>query len=168
MAVNKRSELTHRTFYAGTSRCLKYPLEELSCHPMLLWYLKNWQRFHNFLVLEVKNLIRTICQDKQTLVFQFILIFIIEALKEIKHQFFSGNDNTGYEPAFRTVSVADGTPFCVGHLFAAGVCNCGPSPNIFPSWILRYITGGVNSLMQELPAELSGSIFESLYKQVRL
>ena len=100
--------------------------------------------------------------------FQFILIFIIEALKEIKYQFFSGNDNTGYEPAFGTVSVADGTPFCVGHLFAAGVCNCGPSPNIFPSWILRYITGGANSLMQELPAELSGSIFESLYKQVRL
>ena len=97
-----------------------------------------------------------------------LLIFIIEALKEIKHHFFSGNDNTGYESAFATVSVAEGTTFSVGHLFAASVCNDGLSPNIFPSWILRYITGGANRLMQELPAELSGSIFESLYKQVRL
>ena len=85
------------------------------------------------------------------LVFKFILvalfsllvfmIFIKEALKEIKHQFF---------------------------FVKTSVCNDGPSPNIFPSWILRYITSGANSLMQELPAELPGSIFESLYKQVRL
>ena len=92
------------------------------------------------------------------LVFQFILvalffwlvflIFVIEALKEIKHQFFSRNDSTGYEPVFGTVSVADVTAFNVGHLFAASACNGGPSPNIFPSWIL--ITGRANSLMQEL------------------
>ena len=112
------------------------------------------------------------------LVFQFILvasffslvflIFIIEALKKIKHQFFSGNHNTRYKPVFGTVSVADGTAFSVGHLFAASACNGDPSPNILPSSILRYITGGANGLMQELPAEVAGSIFESLYKQVRL
>ena len=27
------------------------------------------------------------------------LIFILEALEEIKHQFFSGNDNRGHKPA---------------------------------------------------------------------
>ena len=83
------------------------------------------------------------------LVFKFILvasflllvflIFVIEALKEIKPQFFSGNDNTKYEPAFETVSIADGTAFSVGHLLAASACNGDPSPNILPSWILRYI-----------------------------
>ena len=112
------------------------------------------------------------------LVFQFILvalffllvflIFIIEALKKIKHQFFHGNNSTGYQSASGTVSVADRTAFSVGHLFAASVCNGGPSPNIFASWILRYITGGANSLMQELSAELSGFIFDSLYKEVML
>ena len=81
------------------------------------------------------------------------MIFIIEALNKIKHQFFFGNDNTGYEPVFGTVSVADGTAFSVEHLFAASVCNSVLAWNIFPSWILRYITGGANSLMQELPAE---------------
>ena len=65
------------------------------------------------------------------------MIFIIEALKEFKHQFFFGNDNTGYEPAFGTVSVADGTAFIMGHLFAASVCNGILAPNIFPSRILR-------------------------------
>ena len=109
-------------------------------------------------------------QDKQMLVFKFILvalffllvvlIFIIEALKEIKHQFFSGNDNTGYKP----VSVADGTAFSVRHLFAASVCNGAPTPNILSPWMLRYITGGANSPIQELLAKLLGSIFEFLYK----
>ena len=78
------------------------------------------------------------------LVFQFISValffllvfFIIEALKEIKHQLFSGNDNTGYEPAFGTDSVAERTAFSVEHLFAANACNGGPALNIFPPWIL--------------------------------
>ena len=80
------------------------------------------------------------------LVFQFILvalffllvflIFIIEALKEMKHQLFSRNDNTGYEPAFGTDPVADRTAFSVEHLFAASACNGVPVPNIFPPWIL--------------------------------
>ena len=46
-----------------------------------------------------------------------MLIFVTEALKEIKHKFFSGNDNAGYELVFGTVSVADGTAFRVGHSF---------------------------------------------------
>ena len=80
------------------------------------------------------------------LVFQFILvalffllvflIFIIEAFNGVKHQFFSGNENTGSEPASVTVSVADTTAFRVGHLFAASVCNGGPALNIFSPSIL--------------------------------
>ena len=142
---------------------------------MLLWYLNIWQRIPQSLSSSKGEKLN---QDKQTQFFQLIFValflllvflnFFIEALKEIKHQFFSGNDNTGYEPAFGTVSVTDGTAFSIGHLFAASVCNGGPAPNIFPSWILRYITGGANNLMEKLPVELSGSRFEFLYKQVRV
>ena len=62
---------------------------------------------------------------------------------------------------FGITSVTDGTAFSVGHLFAATVYNGGPAPNIFSSWIYNYIIGGMN-----LPQELSGSIFEDLYKKV--
>ena len=53
-----------------------------------------------------------------------------EAPQEIKRQYFTGNDETGY------------------------------------SWIYNYIIGGMNHLKEEVPQELSGSIFEDLYKQV--
>ena len=89
-----------------------------------------------------------------------------EALQEIKHQYFTGNDETGIEPSFGITSVTDGTAFSVGHLFAAAVYNGGPAPNIFSSWIYNYIIGGTNLLKEEVPQELSGSIFEDLYKKV--
>ena len=57
--------------------------------------------------------------------FEHVFIFS-EAPQEIKHQYFTGNDETGY------------------------------------SWIYNYIIGGMNHLKEE---ELSGSIFEDLYKQ---
>ena len=91
-----------------------------------------------------------------------------EALQEIKHQYFTGNDETGFEPSFGITSVTDGTAFSVGHLFAATVLNGGPAPNIFSSWIYNYIIGGMNLLKEEVPQELSGSIFEDLYKKVGL
>ena len=89
-----------------------------------------------------------------------------EALQEIKHQYFTGNDETGFEPSFGITSVADGTAFSVGHLFAATVYNGGPAPNIFSSWIYNYIIGRMNLLKEKVPQELSGSIFEDLYKKV--
>ena len=89
-----------------------------------------------------------------------------EVLQEIKHQYFTGNDETGFEPPFGITSVTDGTAFSIGHLFAATVHNGGPAPNIFSAWIFNYIIGGMNRLKEELPQELPGSIFEDLYKQV--
>ena len=89
-----------------------------------------------------------------------------EALQEIKYQYFTGNDETGFEPSFGITSVTDGTVVSVGHLFAATVYNDGPAPNIFSSWIYNYIIGGMNLLKEEVPQELSGSIFEDLYKKV--
>ena len=71
-----------------------------------------------------------------------------------------------FEPSFGIMSVTDGTAFSVGHLFAATVYNGGPAPNIFSSWICNYIIDGMNLLKEEVPQELSGSIFEDLYKQV--
>ena len=77
-----------------------------------------------------------------------------EALQEIKHQYFTGNDETGFEPSFGITSVTDGTAFSVGHLFAATVLNGGPAPNIFSSWIYNYIIGGMNLLKEEVPQEV--------------
>ena len=44
-----------------------------------------------------------------------------EALQEIKHQYFTGNDETGLESSFGIPPVTDGAAFSVGHLFAATV-----------------------------------------------
>ena len=62
--------------------------------------------------------------------------------------------------------MTDRTAFSVGHLFASAVYNGGPAPNIFSSWIYNYIIDGMNRLKEEVPQELSGSIFVDLYKQV--
>ena len=89
-----------------------------------------------------------------------------EALQEIKHQYFTRNDETGFEPCFGVASVTDWTAFSVGHLFAATVYNGGLAPNIFYSWIYNYIIGGMNHLKKEVPQGLLWSIIEDLYKQV--
>ena len=44
-----------------------------------------------------------------------------EALQEIKHQYFTGNDETGFESSFDIPSVTDGAAFSVGHLFTVTV-----------------------------------------------
>ena len=62
--------------------------------------------------------------------------------------------------------MTDGTAFSVRHLFAATVYNAGPAPNSFSSWIYNYIIGDMSHLKEEVPQELSESIFEDLYKQV--
>ena len=59
------------------------------------------------------------------------MISFSEDLQEIKHQYFTGNDETEFEPSFGITSVTDGTAFSVGHLFVATVYNGGPAPDIF-------------------------------------
>ena len=77
-----------------------------------------------------------------------------EALQEIKHQYFTGNGKTGFEPSFGITSVTDGTAFSVRQLFAATVYNAGTAPNIFSSWIYNYIIGDMSHLKEEVPQEL--------------
>ena len=69
-----------------------------------------------------------------------------EALQEIKHHYFTGNDETGFELSFGITSVTDRTAFSTGHLFAATVYNGGPAPNIFSSWIYDYVVVDINHL----------------------
>ena len=69
-----------------------------------------------------------------------------EALQEIKHHYFTGNDETGFELSFGITSVTDQTAFSTGHLFAATVYNGGPAPNIFSSWIYDYVVVDMNHL----------------------
>ena len=112
-------------------------------------------------------------QDKQMLVFQFILvalffllvslIFIIEPHKETKHQFFSGNDNTGYEPAFVTVSVADGTAFSVGIFCWKIQQNISPLKVIIIIIIVIIITIIMKSKVEQIFVLYSMSCLSSIF-----
>ena len=62
--------------------------------------------------------------------------------------------------------MTDETALSIGHLFVVTVYNGSPAPNIFSTWIYNYIIGGMNHLKKEVSQELSGSIFDDLYKQV--
>ena len=71
----------------------------------------------------------------------------------MKHKYLTGNNKNG-------------SAFSVGHLSAATACNGSPAPDTFSSWMYNYIVGDLNHLEEEVSQELSGSIFEDLYKQV--
>ena len=90
-----------------------------------------------------------------------------ESLEEIKSQFFNGNDSDGFEPKCGTVSVADGTAYGIGHLFAASICQGGPGPGFLAPWIYKYITQGLQAVLNDLPATISsGSTYCDVYKEV--
>ena len=103
------------------------------------------------------------------LFFCFVSCFFVfvEALKDVKMQFFKGDDVHGFEPVCRTVSIADGSAYGIGHLIAASVCHRGPGPGFFAPWIYTYITGGLKAVSKNLPNQLSsGSLYSKMYKEV--
>ena len=51
--------------------------------------------------------------------------YYLDALSEIKLQYFTGNEVDGLEPKCGTVNVVDGTAYGIGHLFAATICHGG-------------------------------------------
>ncbi|KAK3724043.1 hypothetical protein QZH41_000911, partial [Actinostola sp. cb2023] len=93
--------------------------------------------------------------------------FYTEALSEVKSQFFSGTDATGYIPSCGIVSIADGMLHAIGHLFAASLCNGGPGPGFLAPWVYNYIIGGMGKVIYDLPSDLpTGSVFHSIYKKL--
>ena len=50
-------------------------------------------------------------------------------MREIKSQYFVGDDTSGFEPNCGTVSVANGTMEAIGHIFSASICNGGTAPS---------------------------------------
>ena len=65
--------------------------------------------------------------------FCFVSCFFVfvEAFKDIKMQFFNGDDVHGFEPVRGTVSIAEGSAYGIGHLVAASVCHGGPGAGFF-------------------------------------
>ena len=56
------------------------------------------------------------------------LFSYLDALLQIKSQYFAGEQSEGLEPKCGTVSVADRTVKGVGHIIAASVWHGGPGP----------------------------------------
>ena len=85
----------------------------------------------------------------------------------MKTQFFKGDDIHDFGPVCGTVSIADGSAYGIGHLIAASVCHGGPGPGFFALWIYSYITGGLKTVLKNLPNQLSsGSLYSKMYKEV--
>ena len=97
------------------------------------------------------------------------LHYYLDALADIKTHYFVGNDIDGYEPCCGTVSIANGTARSIGHLIAASICNGGPGPGFFASWVYSYITSGIEEVFQKLPTELSSKCkYHETYSQVHV
>ena len=45
------------------------------------------------------------------------------------------------------VSVTDGTARSIGHMFAASLCQGGPSPSFLAPWVYYYLVGGVETVL---------------------
>ena len=96
------------------------------------------------------------------------LVDYLDALSEIKLQYFTGNDVDGLEPKCGTANVVDGTANGIGHLFAATICHGSPGPGFIAPWVYRYITHGLQDVLRELPSVLSsGSFYRDTYREVR-
>ena len=52
----------------------------------------------------------------------------LDALLQIKSQYFAGEQSEGLEPKCGTVSVADRTAKGIGHIIAASARHGGPEP----------------------------------------
>ena len=84
----------------------------------------------------------------------------LDALSEIKPQYFTVNEVDGLEPKCGTVNVADGTANGIGHLFAATICHGGPGPGFIAPWVYKYITHGLQDVLKEvLPVLSPGSLY---------
>ena len=77
----------------------------------------------------------------------------LEALGEMKMQYFQGDDACGFEPMCGFAGIANGTAYSIGQLIAASICHTGPGPGFFAPWIYKYITGGLKELLKDLPKE---------------
>ena len=56
------------------------------------------------------------------------MISYLDALLQIKSQYFAGEQSERLEPKCETVSVADRTAKGIGHIIAASVRHGGPGP----------------------------------------
>lgn len=79
-------------------------------------------------------------------------------MKDVKSLYFIGDENE-MEPVSSLHAVADGTMTTIGHLFGASLCNYGPAPNFLAPWVYRYIAGGIEAVLNELPLLLNTEHF---------
>ena len=67
--------------------------------------------------------------------------YYLDALSEIKLQYFTGNEEDGLEPTCGTVNVGDGTANGIAHLFEATICHGGPGPGFMAPWVYKLHMG---------------------------
>ena len=76
------------------------------------------------------------------------MLCVLEAIEEIKEQYFTAvNEKEGREPSLGLVSVIDGTARSIGQLFAASLCQGGPSLSFVAPWVFYYLVGGVETIL---------------------
>ena len=87
------------------------------------------------------------------------MLCVLEAIEEIKEQYFTAvNEKEGREPSLGLVSVIDGTARSIGQLFAASLCQGGPSLSFVAPWVFYYLVGGVetnNTVILQKPKNIS-------------
>ena len=94
--------------------------------------------------------------------------YYLDALSEIKLQYFTDNVADGLEPKCGTVNVADRTANGIGHLFTATICHGGHGPDSTAPWVYKYVTHGLQDVLKELLLALSpGSLYCDTYREVR-
>ena len=90
----------------------------------------------------------------------------LDALLQIKSQYFAGEQSEGLEPKCGTVSVADRTVKGVGHIIAASVWHGGPGPGFLAQLMYNYIGCGLEEVLKDFPHTLlTGFLYCDIYKK---
>ena len=87
-------------------------------------------------------------------------------MKSIKHKYFVGDDDSGFEPLSGILSITDGTMKSIGHLFAASIVNGGPAPAFLAPWVYEYIVAGLKGAINAGLKIDDTSNLRNIYNQV--
>ena len=97
------------------------------------------------------------------------LLFRLEALEYVKNTHFIENNEIGFEPFCRLVSVTDGRLMAIWHLFAASIVIGGPGPCFLAPWAYNYIIDGLDCISSFLPSRVDDrTLYSTAYNEVRI
>lgn len=83
-------------------------------------------------------------------------------MSEVKNQLFKAT-NEGYVPDCDLYDdLAKGLFRRAGNLFAYSLCQNGPAPNFFSSWIFTFIYGGLEAILDDLPERINNEAYNKV------